>query len=139
MWELAKKGLNQAKDNGKEGGIKKISQNTMDTYSIMDGIGKNMRKQPSLTNPSDFGSMLNMVHIMNIKISKPGWEQFAKGLIAPSCVLKTLKVSLVEFDREMLTALGEGMKQNQSVTQLDLSYCNLKDSYGDIFGRIITE
>jgi hypothetical protein len=46
----------------------------MDTYSIMDGIGKNMRKQPSLTNPSDFGSMLNMVHIMNIKISKPGWE-----------------------------------------------------------------
>jgi len=35
----------------------------------MDGIGRNMRKAANVDNPSDFGSMLNQVHIINIKVS----------------------------------------------------------------------
>ena len=105
----------------------------------MDGIGRNMRKIQNPENLDDFGSMLSYVHIMNIKINKEGWKQFSRGLTSSSCQLKTLRVHLVEFDRENLQTLAEGIKVNNSITCLDLSYNNLKDSYGDIFSRIITE
>jgi hypothetical protein len=55
------------------------------------------------------------------------------------CNLKTLRVNLVDFDREQLSTLLEGMKDNESITHLDLSYNDLKDSYGDIFGRLILD
>ena len=55
------------------------------------------------------------------------------------CNLKTLRVNLVDFDREQLSTLLEGMKENESITHLDLSYNDLKDSYGDIFGRLILD
>lgn len=111
----------------------------MDTYSILDGIGKNMRKSIPQGVSDDFSSMLSYVHIMNIKVSSPGWIQFSKGLAHPNCVLKKLIIHMVEFDREQLNALAEGIKENHSVKHLDLAYNNIKDSYGDIFGRIITD
>ena len=72
----------------------------MDTLAILDGIGKNMRQQPILLSPMDCGSTLTHVHIMNIKVNTYGWAAFAKGLASSSCVLETLRINLVEFDRE---------------------------------------
>lgn len=75
---------------------------------------------------------------MNVRVSTLGWHALAKGLEAPSCIVEQLKINLVEFDRETLTTLSEGIKKNQSIQVLDLSYNNLRDSYGDIFARIIS-
>jgi hypothetical protein len=63
----------------------------------------------------------------------------AKGLMSESCVLKKFKVNLVEFDRDGLTALAEGLSVNTSVNQIDLSYNNLKDAFGDILARIVSK
>jgi len=70
IYEFNKKGLSKADNKD----IKKISQNTVDTFTIMDGIGRNMRKGLSPNDSDDFGSMLSYVHIMNIKINKEGWK-----------------------------------------------------------------
>jgi len=83
--------------------------------------------------------MLLNLSIYNIKVSTPAWAAVAKGLAAPSCALEKLQVNLVDFDREGLNALASGIKENTSMKVLNLAYNNLKDSYGDIFGRIIVE
>lgn len=104
----------------------------------MDGLGKNMRQTPVLLSQMDNGSNLKFIHIMNIKISNVGWTAFVKGLEAQYCRLETLKLNLVEFDREGFYILAEGLKKNLSVAILDLSYNNLKDSYGDLLSNVIS-
>ena len=98
-----------------------------------------MRHQAGVPTNTDFGSMLLNLNIYNIKVSTPGWAAVAKGLAAPSCALEKMLVNLVDFDREGLNALASGLKENTSIKVLNLAYNNLKDSYGDIFGRIIVE
>ena len=111
----------------------------MDTFNILDGIGKNLRKQVELGCKTDISGLLSYLHILNIKVSSLGWKTLAKGMGSSQCNLKTLRVNLVDFDREQLSTLLEGMKDNESITHLDLSYNDLKDSYGDIFGRLILD
>ena len=86
----------------------------------------------------DCGSTLTHVHLMNIKVNMYGWQAFSKGLISHSCVIESLKINLVEFDRECLNTLAEGIKHNQSIISLDLSYNNIKDNLGDIFAKIVS-
>lgn len=108
----------------------------MDTYSIMIGIGANMRK---MAEQKDVGSMLSHLHIAAIKISVHSWAAISKGLSADSCVLKKFIVNLCEFDRASLNEISDGMCQNMSVKVLDLSYNNIKDAHGDLLGRIISK
>ena len=59
------------KKSGDKSTVKKISENIMDTYNILDGIGRNLRQPISTSNP--YGTVLSYVHIMKIKISAAGW------------------------------------------------------------------
>jgi hypothetical protein len=98
-----------------------------------------MRKMGGISSAQDVGSSLSYLHIVNIKINIHAWKAVAKGLIAESCVLKKLRINIVEFTREELSALAEGLSINQSIETLDLSYNDLKDSYGDILARIVSK
>lgn len=117
---------------------KKVSQNTFDTLVIIDGLGKNMRKPPVPMSETDCGSNLRLIHIMNIRINSIGWQSFAKGIESPHCVLDKLVINLVEFDRDSLSTLTDGVRKNLSISTLDLSYNNLKDAYGDIIAKVIS-
>ena len=117
---------------------KKVSQNTFDTLLILDGLGRNMRQQPVPNSDTVCGSNLRYIHIMNIRINSIGWQALAKGLESTYSVLETLKINLVDFDRESLGKLADGVKKNLSISCLDLSYNNLKDSFGDIIASIIS-
>lgn len=97
-----------------------------------------MRLLPLPQSEFDCGTNLSYLHIMNIRVSTLGWAALSKGLEVHSCALTKLTVNLVEFDRESLGTLADGIKKNSSIQVLDLSYNNLKDSYGDIFARIIS-
>ena len=46
---------------------------------------------------------------------------------------------MVDLERDSLIALTDGLKENQSLTHLDLSYNNLKDSISDVFGRLLSQ
>lgn len=117
---------------------KKVSQNTFDTLLILDGLGRNMRQQPVPNSDTVCGSNLRYIHIMNMRINSIGWQALAKGLESTYSVLETLKINLVDFDRESLSKLADGVKKNLSISCLDLSYNNLKDSFGDIIAQIIS-
>ena len=45
----------------------------------------------------------------------------------------------MDLERDSLIALTDGLKENQSLTHLDLSYNNLKDSISDVFGRLLSQ
>lgn len=62
-------------------------------------------------NPS---SLINYLHIINIKISAYGWKTLGKG-IAVAKTLNTLIINLCEVSRDALLSLSEGMKTNASV------------------------
>ena len=111
----------------------------MDTFNILDGVGRNLRKQVEVGCKIDMSGLLNNLHIINIKIGTIGWQALSKGMASPQCNLKTLRINLVDFDREALSSLMEGMKENESITHLDLSFNDIKDAYGDLFGRLILD
>lgn len=117
---------------------KKVSSNTQDTYYILDGAGKNMKLAPVPMSEHDCGSNLTQLHIMNIRVNGLGWQALSRGLEHHNCVLELLKINLVEFDRDSLSALADGLRKNSSLSVLDFSYNNLNDSFGDIFGKIIS-
>ena len=132
--------LLQKKSKKDEANIgKRISQSTSDVYGVLDGVGRNMRKMKVGSGPNEIGSSLLHLHIVNIKVNVHAWKSMAKGLMSESCVLKKFKVNLVEFDRDGLTALAEGLSVNISVNQIDLSHNNLKDAFGDILARIVSK
>ena len=58
--------------------IKKISQNSIETYNIIQGVSKNIQAGVGPSSPT--GSLLTYVHILNIKISEFGWKSLAKGI-----------------------------------------------------------
>jgi hypothetical protein len=84
----------------------------MDTYQLLDGIGRNMKQSPVLLSLTECGSTLTYLHIMNIRVSTLGWNALSKGLASGSCALDKLRINLVEFDREQLSALAEGIRMN---------------------------
>lgn len=97
-----------------------------------------MRHAPVPNSETSCGSNLRYIHIMNIRINSIGWAAFARGLESPGSVLETLKVNLVEFDRESLSKLADGIKKNFSISCLDLSYNYIRDSYGDIIAQMVS-
>jgi len=102
---------------------------TSDTLHFMRGVSKNLQQDLS---------MLSYVHIMNITISTYGWSSLAEGL-ACARSLETLRINLCELERDGLTKFADGMRTNQSVIAIDLSFNNIKDSCGDILARIIAD
>lgn len=59
---------------------KKISQSTLDTFSILDGLGRNMRKMGGIASLNDMGSRLAHLHIVNLKVNVHSWTSIANGL-----------------------------------------------------------
>lgn len=101
----------------------------METYGIINGVSKNLQAEQ--------GSLLKYIHIANISLSINSWKSIQRGLVKTKS-LDTLRINLVEVNREALLCLSEGMKQNTSVIRLDLGYNNIKDSDGDVLARIVS-
>jgi hypothetical protein len=85
----------------------------------------------------DPSSLLNHVHIMSITLNTYGWEALGKG-IGVSKSLKTLIINLCEVNRDALMAISKGMKTNASIQILNLAFNNIKDSDGDLIGKIVS-
>ena len=110
-------------------GSKKVSQNTIETYNIVNGISKNLQVDPS--------SLLTHLHIMSMTISTYGWDSLGKG-IAVTKSLQNLTINLCEVNRDALKALSKGMKTNSSIQVINLAYNNIKDSDGDLIAKIVS-
>lgn len=80
MWQLRERTkARPAKKDPAEQTVKKISQVTGETFTILNGLSKNMMAG-NLVNPT--GSMLSYLHIMNIKINRHGWGTLSRGLVS---------------------------------------------------------
>ena len=80
MWQLRERTkARPAKKDPAEQTVKKISQVTGETFTILNGLSKNMMAG-NLVNPT--GSMLSYLHIMNIKIKRHGWGTLSRGLVS---------------------------------------------------------
>lgn len=80
MWQLKERSKTKTvkKDPGEQT-VKKISQVTGETFTILNGLGKNMLAG-NLVNPT--GSMLSYLHIINIKVNRHGWGALSRGLVS---------------------------------------------------------
>jgi hypothetical protein len=129
IYDLNARNQGKGKVKGDDLNIKKVSQNTLETYNLMNGLSKNLSANPS--------SLLSHLHIIQITISPHGWKSLGKGLGASKSIEKLI-INLCEINREALMQLSEGMKTNTSIKVLNLSYNNISDHEGDLFGRIIS-
>jgi len=101
----------------------------------MAGLSKNM--QAALNRPPDASAKLRSLHVLDIKLNNQSWTLLADG-VKHTRALETLKLNMVNVDRDNLQKLADAMKTNASISVLDLSFNDMSDANGDVLAKIIS-
>lgn len=110
-----------------EGKEKKPSHNTIDMTEFLRSLQINLKE----------GQVENL-HLVKILPPKSSWGLISAS-IRDTTKLQSLTIQLIELGKEALEALANGIKFNNGMKRVELSYCMIQDKYAAYIAKMISE